>query len=274
MTMNKRFSTFKVIAFGLVLIVCIIDLSCSSGDEPKPVNCDNSDLLITFVSKTDLTSCSVNNGSITVSATGGAEPYTYSKDGAAFQNSATFNNLGSGNYTITVKDKNGCTKTLTPNVSITSPNGPVITQIDQTADNECDSDDGTITITATGSGTLMYSRNGTTFQESNVFSSLRAGTYSITVKDDQGCTTVEQKVVANGTGVDYDTDMLPLFQTKCQFDGCHPTNGNWFDYNTAKSKASEIKSRTQSGDMPRTGSLSAAEKALIACWVDHGAPKN
>ena len=62
--------------------------------------------------------------------------------------------------------------------------------------------DGTITATAT-SGTTPYefSRNGTTFQSSGAFTTLTAGTYTITAKDFQGCTatattTVTQPVAA------------------------------------------------------------------------------
>jgi len=40
--------------------------------------------------------------------TGGKNPYMYSADGINFQNSNTFN-LNTGNYTIAVKDDNGCT---------------------------------------------------------------------------------------------------------------------------------------------------------------------
>ncbi|HEX4878090.1 MAG TPA: hypothetical protein VFV31_15580 [Chitinophagaceae bacterium] len=62
-----------------------------------------------------------NTGSITVSASGGTLNYSYSKDGTNFQSSPTFNNLAAGNYTITVKDGNGCITT----VSTTVNDGPV-----------------------------------------------------------------------------------------------------------------------------------------------------
>lgn len=40
--------------------------------------------------------------------TGGTEPYTYSIDGGAFVSENLFTNLTAGNYTITIKDINGC----------------------------------------------------------------------------------------------------------------------------------------------------------------------
>ncbi|MCZ2460240.1 MAG: HYR domain-containing protein, partial [Chitinophagales bacterium] len=56
--------------------------------------------------------------------------------------------------------------------------------------------DGTITVTASGgTGTLQYSSdNGTTWQSSNVFSNLGAGTYQIVVKDANNCMSTEQDV--------------------------------------------------------------------------------
>ncbi len=51
------------------------------------------------------TSCTnTANGGIAVNATGGIAPYTYSLDGGAFQTSNTFNNVGGGNHTLTIRD--------------------------------------------------------------------------------------------------------------------------------------------------------------------------
>ncbi len=72
------------------------------------------------------TVCGLNNGSITVSATGGVEPYSYQINGGVAQSSNLFSNLGIGAYTITVGDNAGCTKTETFNVAaesdVTPPN--------------------------------------------------------------------------------------------------------------------------------------------------------
>ncbi len=49
-------------------------------------------------------SCSQNNGSVNVSATGGVPPYEYSKDGINYQTSQWFRDLGAGTYTLNVRD--------------------------------------------------------------------------------------------------------------------------------------------------------------------------
>jgi large repetitive protein len=57
--------------------------------------------------------CGKANGTIAVTATGGAGSYQYSKDGITFQLSNSFTGLATGTYTITVKDLNGCIVTRT-----------------------------------------------------------------------------------------------------------------------------------------------------------------
>lgn len=49
-----------------------------------------------------------SNGVISVNATGGTAPYQYKLGTNAFQTSNSFNNLGAGNYDITIKDDNSC----------------------------------------------------------------------------------------------------------------------------------------------------------------------
>ncbi|GJM31861.1 MAG: hypothetical protein DHS20C18_08620 [Saprospiraceae bacterium] len=61
-----------------------------------------------------------NDGAITIeSASGGLEPYLYAIDGGPFMTTPTFNNLGAGQYLVTVMDANGCDTTL--NISLEPP---------------------------------------------------------------------------------------------------------------------------------------------------------
>ena len=68
-------------------------------------------------SKTNATGCSGSLGIITVTASGGTSPYTYNLNGGSYGNTNSFTGLYSGNYTVGVKDVNGCFKTAV--VSIT-----------------------------------------------------------------------------------------------------------------------------------------------------------
>lgn len=129
--------------------------------------------------------CGLNNGSITAAAVGGSAPLQYSINGVTFQASTIFNAIGGAAYTLYVKDVNGCIKTLP--VTVLNLPGPTVTAVSTPA--SCSVSDGTITATAAGgTGAVTYSRNGVTYQASNVFTGLPAGTYTITVRDTRLCT--------------------------------------------------------------------------------------
>ena len=69
----------------------------------------------------------------------------------------------------------------------------------------------------------------------------------------------------------------PIINTSCAISGCHvPGTGraNFLNFNVIQSNAAEIKSRTQSRDMPRRGSLTQLQIDQIGCWVDRGALNN
>jgi Secretion system C-terminal sorting domain/SprB repeat len=53
-----------------------------------------------------------NNGTITLTGSGGTLPYTYNINGGTFGTSTLFSNLAPGNYTCIIKDDNGCSKTI------------------------------------------------------------------------------------------------------------------------------------------------------------------
>lgn len=76
--------------------------------------------------KTNPSCDGVNDGIINITANGGSPSYTYSINGVTYQNSPNFAGLGSGNYTIYVKDSlnNVVTQslTLTPLSSIVNYN--------------------------------------------------------------------------------------------------------------------------------------------------------
>ena len=75
-------------------------------------------LLSATNSSNNATCSTIPNGQITVTAAGGTSPFSYSIDGTNFQASNAFT-TDQGNYTITVKDANGCTKPITITVGFT-----------------------------------------------------------------------------------------------------------------------------------------------------------
>lgn len=85
------------------------------------------------------------------------------------------------------------------------------------------------------------------------------------------CQTAANKFAAN---------VMPIIQTKCAFSpSCHAvgstnSGGPLTDFNLIKAKANNIKLQVQTGLMPQTGSLTAAELQSIVCWVEAGALNN
>lgn len=138
------------------------------------------------------TSCSgATNGSITVTATSGTGPYTFSLDGGAQVAGVSpyiFNNLAAGNHTVTVTDiPTGCVTNVIP---VTIDAGPVITTTASKTDVLCNGGNtGTITVAqpAVGSAPFEYSLDGTNWQTSNFFSGLAAGTYTVYYRELNGC---------------------------------------------------------------------------------------
>ncbi|MBK7587958.1 MAG: SprB repeat-containing protein [Bacteroidetes bacterium] len=144
-------------------------------------------LSITNITNTNPTCVPGNDGSMTITASGGTLAYTYNIGGAN-QASNVFANLGAGNYTITVTDANGCTATSTQ--TIAPPNSPTITAV-VTTDVDCNGgNNGSITITATGGlGALNYNLQPVNQNNATgIFTNLAAGVYTMTVADANGCT--------------------------------------------------------------------------------------
>jgi hypothetical protein len=71
--------------------------------------------------------CTNNTGRITITASG-SSGYTYNFNGGAYQASNIFNALATGNFTVGVKDANGCTNTAAASVPVAAA-GPTFTVV-------------------------------------------------------------------------------------------------------------------------------------------------
>ena len=138
-------------------------------------------VLTCTVAATDASNCGVNDGTLTVTASGGSAGYTYAVDGGTAQSSNIFLGLGAGSYTVDVVDANGCMTTC--NGTINAPSAPMCSIVKE--DVTCSGgSDGNITTTGSGgSGNYEYSIDGVVFQTSGVFTDLVAGSYTITVRN-------------------------------------------------------------------------------------------
>ncbi len=119
--------------------------------------------------------CNGGTTTVTVSASGGTAPYT---------GTGTFT-AGAGTRSFTVTDVTGTstTKTVTLSqpaaISVSVSTGTITTYGGSTS----------VTVTATGgTGTKTYKLNAGSYQSSNTFPGVTAGSHTVTVKDANGCT--------------------------------------------------------------------------------------
>lgn len=120
----------------------------------------------------------LNDGSATVTSSGGTAPITYTWQPGNLTG-ATQSNLAAGTYTVTATDAALCTGTTT--VNITQPTAIQIAQI--STNTSCGNNNGTIELSVTGgSGSYTYSWSPNVSTSANA-SNLAAGDYTITVND-------------------------------------------------------------------------------------------
>ena len=153
-----------------------------------------SDLAIS-TSKTDNICFGESNGEINVGTTGGNSPYEYSIDGTNYGSSPSFSFLSAGNYTVYIRDADGCI--VDDNVTITEPAQITLDQLNVT-DCECFGEaSGRIDVaTLGGTGAIEFSLDGTNFSSSPL-TGIAAGLYNITARDVNGC----EEVIATGVMV-------------------------------------------------------------------------
>jgi len=149
--------------------------------------------------ETSNVTCNNDQGVITAIASGGTTPYEYELSGDAtvpYSSINSFSNLSAGNYTVTVRDANGCLET--ENIELLEPTPIDADFVPNTTMLACFGDqDASITvmnITGGQLGNYLYTlitsspvSSSSGPQTSNVFSDLGAGIYSVTITDGYDC---------------------------------------------------------------------------------------
>lgn len=157
---------------------CTAELDSLTIEQPAPLS-------VTLETASDTTCHEGADGSADISVSGGTVPYTY-----YWSNSATtqdITGLAAGTYSVTVADGNSCTGSLADDVAVGQPDA-VSVVLDGTTQPTCYGDsDGAADISVsggTGPYTYLWSNGGTTQDATGLI----AGTYSVTVTDNVGCT--------------------------------------------------------------------------------------
>jgi len=135
-----------------------------------------------------------NDGSASVSLSGGTPPYTYAWDDPGTQSNATATGLSAGTYIVSVFGSDSCSATAT--VIITEPVLLTVSASATTA--SCGASDGqAVAVGAGGTGLYTYLWDDSLAQVTDTAFNLAAGTYSVTITDANGCTAITTATVAN-----------------------------------------------------------------------------
>lgn len=149
----------------------------------EPFNVSEPTALNAAYSQANVSCFGESTGLINLTITGGTAPYTYAWSNGAI--TEDLNGVPSGNYTVTVTDNNGCT--VTESMTITEPSAP-LTVTGSASQITCNgAADGIINVSVSG-GTAPYAYNWSNGSTAEDLNSLPAGTYNLTVTDNNGCT--------------------------------------------------------------------------------------
>jgi hypothetical protein len=159
----------------------------------KPLVITQPSALASTIDITNATCFNSATGTITVNASGGTVPYSYSINGTDYFSNKTFNNLIAGIYNVSVKDSKGCSMSFYTTISQSNSLAINLTKSDVNCNG---SQDGEITATATGGNAPYTYSIGTGYTSSNTFSGLAPGLYNVTAKDVGGCTTTSTIIIA------------------------------------------------------------------------------
>lgn len=107
-------NTFSNLAAGNYTVQVKDNGNCTTNLQ---VNITQPPVLSVSATTTNATCAANPDGGINATATGGAPGYAYSINGTTFQPSGSFQ-VNPGNYTVTVRDNNGCLKTTTVTVGV------------------------------------------------------------------------------------------------------------------------------------------------------------
>jgi hypothetical protein len=167
---------------------------CSLVSNPILVDDEGSDLEVTMQEVTPVVCFGENSGSIVLTVSGSATPFTYLWNNGA--TTATVSNLTAGIYNCLITDANGCI-TSSSNITITQPTQALTLSDSDLTNSACvGAFSGSLSITIDG-GTAPYLYNWNNGDNSPDISMLLPGSYTCTVSDANQCSFIVGPLVIN-----------------------------------------------------------------------------
>jgi hypothetical protein len=276
---NSKLLMIKRIPFLAALAgIVLLTSYCSTSSE---VDLCDSGPALSVVAKEEPTTGS-SNGSIEVKATGGVSPYIFSINDGGFQADSTFNDLGAGNYIITVRDALNCLHSLSVSLAAVDPcSKGLILKLENVRMSVGEQNNGQVVLMAVaGLPPYQYQMEAMPFQSANTFSSLMPGTYSFAVRDAVGCVVSQSVEIRQVPLVLFSTQVKPIIDTNCQVSGCHGDRSDlpsWNSHGSIAARAADIRHAVVGKSMPPESSgktLSGEQIEILKNWVDQGSPDN
>ena len=179
---NQTDSTATGLCVGIWGVIVTDDIGCTVNAVAAIT--DSAALSASIPIFTPVSCNGENDGTATVFANGGVEPYSYSWDDLNFQNTQTATGLAPGSYTVTVVDSQSPACTTQASVIIVEPAALTLsaTATDVTCGTDCDGLGTALPVGGTPPYTITWNDPGGQGID------LCVGTYTATVVDANGCT--------------------------------------------------------------------------------------
>ncbi|MCP9751520.1 hypothetical protein, partial [Ferruginibacter sp. HRS2-29] len=119
------------------------------------------------------------DGTITATSNG-VTPVTYVLDGGTSNTTGIFTGVAAGSHTVTFTDSKGCKGTITSTVG----SGSAITGTATPTAAACPGiNNGSISVTSTGTAPVTYILDGSTTNTTGIFTGVSAGAHTVTFTD-------------------------------------------------------------------------------------------
>lgn len=239
--------TFEVVCSGSVVTTCT-----ATVNEPLTITIPTSGVVSHIV-------CT-GTGSINISGVSGGNgnyQYTWNPD---LGNTPNLTGLTAGTYSLTVTDSKGCTAIQSFSVEEQEPPIIEISVTDITRPTP-GADDGSITIVITG-GSVPYSSqwsgglSGGSTSGQQTITDVAAGTYSVTITDNNGCTAVRENIVVKDRE-DTNDDVAPEIGTVSV-----SSNYNGYGVLCFGDNSGQISGTIKEGTYPMTVTLKSGSQTI------------
>ena len=185
-------------------------------------------------------SCSLANGQVNIGAiTGGIAPYQINFNNAGYVAATSYLNLSAGNYTLSVKDQNGCIYNSNT-ITLSNTSGPTAVVV-TTTNSTCNRNDGNVLIGAVTGGLppYQYDFNEAGYANTTSYPNLLSTTYTLSIQDGNGCVYNAPPIIVSNTAGPFDLTLTSIDAS------CEKNNGQIDITNTS------------GGTMPYTYSIDA-----------------